>query len=760
MKLEQEARSPVVELGAAEHQPRPEPLTLPPPRREEPLHITDHLFTILQGRWIVLGVTLFFLLVGLVYVFVAVPIYRTNVLLQVEENRKSLAGIEEISQALGERAPPGETEMEILRSRTLVGGVVDALALDVAASPHTFPLIGRAIARRYTGSGPAPAPLHSSFLGQYAWGGEVIRVGRIDVSDDLLGVRLDLVALPGGRFRVTDPDGLIDLTGKVGTAAVARSGARRLELFVVELTARPGTRFDVARNSRGEVIQGLQRALQIEERGKKTGILAVSLDGADPERIAAILDSFSNNYVRQNVERKSLETAKTLEFLEAQLPVLKSNLEQAQASLNSFQVRKGTVDLNAETQSVLQRSVEVERQISELELQRSELRQRFTDSHPAVTALKDKIEQLQATRAALATRMRGLPETEGDSVRHQRDVRVANELYALLLNKAQELKVVKSGTVGNVRILDKALVPRKPVKPLSSAALALSGLVGLSFGVAGAFARKALSRGVEDPEEIEQESGLSVFAMVPRSERQMRQQAPGRGAGGAPILAAEDPGDVAVENLRSLRTSLQFALVEARNNVIAVSGPGPGVGKSFVSMNLAHVLASTERRILLVDGDLRRGQLHHAFGEQRGPGLSDLVSGGADVEGAIRSTIYPGLDLLPTGRVPPNPAELLASHRFERLLADLSRRYDLVIVDTPPVLAVTDASLVGRLAGVNLLVLRSGTHPMREINLTVKRLAQSGIRVQGAVLNDVRSDHGRFGRYGRYQRYEYRSLAD
>ena len=758
MKVEQEVRRPVVELGAGEAmRPRPEP---PPRRSEEQPDFLDHLFTLYQGRWVIAAATLLFLALGVAYLFVAPPVYRSNVLLQVEENRKSLAGLEEISQALGERAPPGETEMEILRSRMLASGVVEDLRLDISAKPVRFPLFGSAMARRYEGTGPAPVPPpfdRLPFTDRYAWGGETIRVGRIDVSDDLLDIPLTVLALGNGRYHLADPDGLIEAQGVVNKATVVQNGGHRVELFLTELTARPGTRFEVTRFTRSDVIESLQRSLQIQERGRRTGILAVSLEGSDPRRVANVLDTFANSYLRQNVERKSVETAQTLEFLEGQLPALKANLESAQNALNSFQVRKGTVDLTAETQSMLQRSVETERQLSELEMQRSELRQRFTESHPSVAALKDKIEQLRSERGAQSARLRTLPETEGDSARHQRDVKVANELYALLLNKAQELKVVKSGTVGNVRILDKALLPSKPVKPVKGAALAFSLVVGLSLGVLGAFVKKSLARGAEDPDEIERETGVPVFAMVPRSARQERLVHGGRLEG---VLAVTDPGDMAVENLRSLRTSLQFALVEASNNVIAIGGPGPGVGKSFIALNLAHVLASTERRILLVDADLRRGQLHRAFEETRGPGLSDLVSGAAELESAIRHSSYPGLDLLPTGRVPPNPSELLATYRFERLLAELSRRYDLVIIDTPPVLAVTDASVVGRLAGVNLLVLRAGQHPMREIALAVKRLAQSGVRVQGAVLNDVRTERGRYGKFGRYQRYEYRSLAE
>lgn len=729
------------------------------PRRshpEEKASILDYLHAVYDGRWLVLAITLGSILFAVAYLVVADPVYRANVLLQVQENRRSLAGLEELSRALGETAPPGETEMEILRSRTLLGAVVDELQLDVTAAPKRFPGIGNAMSRRHVGVEPAPA-----FLGMttYAWGGEKIRLGRIDVSDDLLDVALRLTALEGSRFRVEAPERAVAVEGEVGKLASAESGSSKIELFVVELVARPGTEFDLMRRRKIDVIEGLQRSFRIQEQGRRTGILSVSLDGNNPRRIASILDATARTYVRQNVEQKSAETAKTLEFLETQLPQIKSSLEQAQADLNQFQIQHGTVDLTAETQSMLQRSVEIERAMTELDMQRSELRQRFTENHPAIASLKEKYEQLRNERGALANRMRALPVTEVDAARHQRDVSVSSELYAVLLNKAQELRLVKSGTVGDVRIVDHAAVPHRPLSPNKRLALSFATLLGLALGVTGVFARKALAKGADDPEQIENQTGVPVYVMIPRSARQADlERDSGVKRGPPPVLAEADPGDSAIENMRSLRTSLQFALVESRNNIVAIGGPSPGVGKSFVAVNLAYVLAAAGRRVLLVDSDLRRGRLHRYFGLARHPGVSDVISGAVTLDQAIRDTTAKGLDLLSTGRIPPNPSELLATQRFQQLLAEASRNYDLVVLDTPPVLAVTDASLVGRLAGVNLLVLRSGQHPIREISLAVKRLAQSGITVQGAVLNDVQTARGKLGKYGRYARYEYRSV--
>ena len=594
-------------------------------------------------------------------------------------------------------------------------------------------------------------------FGSFAWGGERIRISRLDVPDELLDEPLRLVA-EGNRFTLKGPKGDVLVAGDVGKAAAAGGGDDRLEIFVADMQARPGTQFRVMKRRRAGVIDDLQTDLRISEKGKKTGIITVALDGKNEKQIADILDSIARTYLRQNVERKSAEAAKTLEFLQDQLPLVKKDVDTTEASYKAYQLAKGTVDLDIETQAILDRAVEIEKSLSEMKLSRAELRQRFTESHPALLSIKEKEEKLRAERAAMELKMRGLPAQMLDSVRLKRDSKVASELYFLILNKAQELKVVKSGTIGNVRILDTALKPYEPVSPKKLPVLALSLLLGLAGGIGAAFARKALHQGVEDPAEIEGETGLSVYASVPYSSKEAdltRQR--NRPGAGPSILAAHDPGDLAVESLRSLRTALQFALVDAPNNVVSLSSPSPGVGKTFLCVNLGHVLATAGKRVLLIDGDLRRGRLHRYIGGQRTLGVSEIISGQIAAPDAVRKTPHENLTFIATGKLPPNPAELVGSPRFKAFLADMSARYDLILIDAPPILAVTDGALIGRHAGVNLIALRAGQHPMREIVLAIKHFSDAGVRIHGTVLNAVNLSAGRFSRaYQYHYQYAYR----
>jgi tyrosine-protein kinase Etk/Wzc len=741
----------VVKTNASTPQPELTPSRgLPLPAYEadaDEVSLREYLDVLVGGRWIVALATAVAVALGGTYAFLAAPVYRSDALVQVED-KKSMGGLlGDLSSMMGE-ASPAETEIEILKSRALVGAAVRELRLDVRASPRRFPVVGGAIARRQASDHVAGALFG---FRRYGWGGERISVDRLEVPPALVGKPLTLVAGEGAGFRILDPDGDLLVAGEVGKPA---SGGG-VEVFVSELRARPALEFVLVRRDRDEAIKDLQEDLRIAEKGKKTGILSLTLDGRDPREVAGILDALAQAYVRQNVERRSAEAEKTLEFLGSQLPSLRANLDAAERQLESYQARAGSVDVSLEGKAAIDRAVDIEKAAAELKLQHAELRQRFTEEHPALAAIAQKLRRLDADREALEARLRKLPNNELESARRARDVKVANELYLAVLNKVQELKVVKEGTIGNVRILDAAIVPVKPVSPRKAAVLALSLLLGLGAGIAGAFARRALDQGVEDPDEVERALGIAVSASVPHSEVQAAEDHAARGTERRvrPLIAATAPKDLAVESLRSLRTSLQFALVEAPSSIVAIGGPAPGIGKSFVAANLAHLLGETGKKVLVVDADLRRGHLHHYFRMDRGIGLSDAIAGEIPLEDAVRATRSPGVSLVTTGTIPPNPAELLGSDRFQRVLSELAARHDITLIDTPPVLAVTDAALVARRAGVNLLVIRAGQHPMREIAAAVRQLGRNGVRVSGIVMNDVQLDRG-LGRRNAYH-YQY-----
>ena len=499
---------------------------------------------------------------------------------------------------------------------------------------------------------------------------------------------------------------------------------------------------------------GLQASLSVGERAEWSGILELSVKGEDPERIAEQVNEIANVYVRQNVERKSAEAEKTLRFLDEHLPLVRQDMEAAELRLNAFRLEKGSIDLPLETQTVLQTIVSIEEQLNNIRQEREKVTLAFTELHPTVVALDRQITQLNNELSQLNEQVRDLPSTQQELLGLIRDVEVNTNLYTSLLSTSQELRVVKAGTVGNVRVIDYALTPTSPVSPNRQLMLILALLAGAVVGVGLAFLRKALKSGVEDPYLIEKQVNIPVYATIAHSKKQDRiYKALKDKTSKRAILAVDAPDDPAIESLRNLRTALHFGMMNVKNNCIMIAGPGPSVGKSFISVNLAAVLATNEKKVLLIDGDLRRGHLNEYLGIERESGLSEFISGDIPIGRALHQTTIPGLTLIPTGVMPPNPAELLLHQRFTNCISVLAPRYDHIIIDSPPILAVTDATIIGQMAGGTLMVLKAGAHPMREIEQAVKRLQQANVNLRGILFNDV-AMHSRSYGAGKYN-YQY-----
>ena len=718
---------------------------------EDEIDLSELIGTLIEAKWLISIIAGVFLVVGVFYALVATPIYQADAVLQIEEKSGGMPGLGDLSDMLSTDALAA-TEIEIIKSRNIIGKAVDKLNLTINAQPDYLPIIGAAIARRYSGAEV------SSGMGGYAWGGERIQLQRLVLPSYLIKDGVVLVTGKDQQYTLTDIGGETLLTGSVGEVASANG----VEVFVSELVAREGAEFNLSQSSRIKAINNLQGKIKVSEKGKKTGILRISLDGEDPVLISRIIDSVANLYLRQNVERMSEEAESGLKFLQKQLPLIKDEMEAAEMELNSYRMSKSSVDLTLEAQSLLDRIITIEAQLAELEVKRADISKKYTDVHPIMITLVNHETKLKEQLEKINSKAHGLPKTQQEVLRLSRDVEVATTIYTQLLNMVQELKVAKAGTVGNVRIIDTALTAEKPIKPKKARIVLLSLVLGIFLGIAVAFVRRAMNKGVEDPDSIEKNIGIPVYANIPLSIKQaLLDKDVAAGKAKHTILCEHDPKDQAIEGLRSLRTNLHFALLEAKNNIVMITGPAPGVGKSFVSTNFAHTIAQSEQRVLLIDADMRKGHINKEYDMTRSPGLSELITGEVDIKSAVRNTGFENVDVLTTGNMPPNPSELLMHENFEKYLGEFSKDYDLVLIDTPPLLAVTDAAVIGRLCGTTFVLLRYGVHSMAEIHAVTKRLRQNSIEPRGFVFNALqpRKGYGKYGYgkygYGKYGNYNY-----
>lgn len=708
---------------------------------------------LLERKWFILGFTLASALAGIAYALLATPIYRAQALVQIEQKEGGMPGMADMA-GLFVTESEAVTEIELIKSRMVLGETVDRLQLDIHAEPVYFPLIGKAVARRFHATAEE---LASPYIAGYAWGGEQIQVAAFKVPAYLEGQTLKLTALGNNSYQLSFDDTLL-LTGKVGELAKDKG----IELQVNSLKAHPGTVFTVSRGNRLQQIIELTEDLAVSEKGKKSGILSISIDGDNPAKIEQILNAVTQVYVMKNVDRNSAEASKSLAFLQEQLPQIRLQLEQAEKRFNAYQVSAESVDISAETQALLEQLVAIEEQISTLQLQEVEVKRRYRPDHPTYVSLVEQMGELTSRKNDFQKQIKNLPGTQQELLRLRRDVEVNTQIYTQMLNNIQELDIARAGTIGNVRIVDAAEVNTfKPIKPQKQMIVLVATAAGGFISVLLVLLLAALRRGVENPADIEN-MGLPVYAAIPFSAQQEQiEQRFGRKfrsakQSGSNLLAITNPTDVSVEALRSLRTSIHFAMIEAKNNILMVTGPSPSVGKSFVSANLAATMAQTGKRIVLIDADMRKGYVHKMFNLEKKDGLADYLGGTVGYQQLLKTTEVEGLTVINHGTVPPNPSELLMSERFEQLLQQLSQDFDLVIVDTPPVMAVTDACIVGRYAGTTMLVTRYQLNPLKEIEVTVKRLEQNGVDTKGVIFNAIKRSAGGYGyNYGYGYGYGY-----
>lgn len=687
---------------------------------------------LIDFRKLIVAITAGFTVLAVLYALLATPIYQANALIQVEQ-RQGNAILSSLSLMPPDSQPQSAPEIALLQSRMILGKTVDDLNLQAQVEQKYIPLVGRGLSRLF---GDKPGEITISHL----------YLPEADSSTS----KIELTVLDKKQYQI-EGDGF-SLKGTVGNLLDDKG----ISLLVNNIDAKPGTTFIISYLSRLKAITELQEVFNVSDQGKDTGILNLTLTGSDPSLIAKVLDNISQNYLSQNVARQAAQDAKSLEFLDKQLPKVRTDLDAAEDKLNTYRKQRDSVDLTMEAKTVLDQIVNVDNQLNELTFREAEISQLYTHEHPTYKALMEKRQTLQQEKSKLNKRVSSMPGTQQEVLRLSRDVESGRAVYLQLLNRQQELNIAKSSAIGNVRIIDNAITQPKPVKPKKIMVVAVGFIFGLCLSVCLVLLRVFLRRGIESPEQLE-EVGINVYASVPVSEtleKDNRRAGTRKKQQSSTLLALENPADLAIEAIRGLRTSLHFAMMEAKNNVLMISGASPNAGKTFISSNLATVMAQTGQKVLFIDADMREGYVHKLLNVDNKKGLSDILSGSELIDNVIVKSLEAGFDYISRGQVPPNPAELLMHSRFEKLLNDASKMYDLVIVDTPPILAVTDAAIIGRYAGTTLIVARFEEDTVKEITVSVKRFEQAGTIVKGCILNGIVKKASSYYGYG-YSHYGY-----
>jgi len=695
-------------------------------------------------KWFILCIAVTCMILGGGYSATRPAIYESSALIKV--NGDSNGGASNLMAILGMTsgassggfmsASPAEVETSLIKSDYIMGDVVEKLGLDIQVRPKYLPIVGALRARLFSPADDQAALIHSFMLPQ------ALQTKPFELT----------VENKAGGYVLYGPEHQTILHGNVGQ--LANSQDNSISINVSALPAKPGRTFIVTKQPTNIVAAQLSKNLMITEEGQKTGILSINYQANKPELAQQVLNTILQVAVEANIAEKAAEATKTLTFLQDQLPEVTKDLDTAENRLNNYRAQTGTVDETVEAELLLQEIVSAEKDLNELSLIKLELLEKFTSKHPEIIAVNDKQAALTQQLNEIKAQLRKLPLSVQGAANFQRDIKVHGEIYSGVMQNLQQMQMLKGSTVSSVRVLEMASFPTLPIASKTTLIILIGLIFGFFLATAVLLLQYSLSKTL-DPLLIEKLLGVQVLAVVPYSlsqtkiNREMRRSREQRKHA---LLSLEQPKDVAIEAMRSLRTALQLVSLSDNKKIIAISGCSPSVGKSFVSSNLASLLGDLNKKVLLIDADLRKGYLNKIFSIPQSPGLSEHLAGNLSIENCLHK-VLPNVDLITTGEYPSHPSELLMNKKLGELIGQVSEQYDLVIIDTPPILAVTDASLIFKWVDIKLLLVGLGKDQLNEIQHTKNIFEKTGFSLDGIICNHLQKNEAKY--YAGSYNYQY-----
>lgn len=743
------------------------PVAIDAERAESP-NLLSYWSVLRKRRWIVLAVLLVVITAVLIATLKETPLYRARTLIEIEKENPNIVTADDLFELDNVNSTFLETQYKVLESESLARRVIRDLSLDQLKEFNP--------PRHWWSLHPPKPALYGTFWSEV--GASAPDSDAMYSSLKTFAERLDVEPVKQSRLvEVT-----FDSRDPVLSARIVNSIASNYINENLEL------RWDAAQKASEWLSQQL------------VGVKA-KLEKSEDEMQA---------YAREN-DLLFLESEKgtTENIVDARLRELQAALTEAQANRIQKEslyrlIQAGdagalpTVFDNHELQELTLR-------LSDLEAQRAQLAATFSPDYPKVKQLQSEIDEAQQTldgerergaahieddyfaavrreallRDAFANAQRDANAIAEKSVQYnilKREVDTNRQLYEGLLDRLKQAGIASGLKESNIRVVDAAVPPKKPAVPRTALNLSLGLLVGLGLGVGAAFLQEHFDNSLKTTEDVERAMQLPALALIPSVESlnghssdadRGNGDAPEAAAAGTPLRAANARSLAAhwhridelapqysalIEAFRSLRTSVLLSAAGQPPRSLLVSSAQPGEGKTTVSANLAISLAQLGQRVLLIDGDLRRPSVHRAFGIQRTLGVVSYLAGQQDWRAAVEKTVLPGLDVLVSGPVPPNPAELLSSDRMQALIREALEEYKFVVVDSPPLLNVSDSRILATLVEGVVLVVKGGDTPRELAQRAQAYVSAVGARVIGAVLNNVDLHREE---YSYYQAYSY-----
>jgi tyrosine-protein kinase Etk/Wzc len=670
-------------------------------QNQEEINIFEYIAVILRRRKTFAWGFLTVFILAILYTFLMKPVYEASSMLHVKDE-KSKAGI--LGELSLSTTNPVNTEIEILKSRTNAENVVKRLHLNWGISKKS----------------------------------EGLTFSLLEFKSDAEEPKYKIELTGAETYKVTDDDGKTVGEGKSGVL-MQKEGFR---LLLDNIKGEVGNSFRVELLSADQIVQKLREEIKASEAGRLTSIIKVSYQNTDPVLARDVVNTLVQSYLEQSVGFKSEEAGRAVGFVEEQLDALRGELDKAEKNLQTYKSASGVMMLDSEAEALIQQIAQKEKASAELEVQKRALLTEYTDAHPAVRNINRQQEAIRKQLASYEAHIKTMPQAERDLAKLTRISKVNADIYTFLLQKHEEARIAQASTLSNINIVDPAITPEKPVKPKKKQYLLLGLLLALGLGIGLAFLQEYLDDTIKSADEAKRVMGFPLLAIIPHISAFEGQNKSAKNM----IITQHEPKSAVSEAFRALRTSLHFSGINKENKIILITSSFPQEGKSIVSSNLSSVIAQTKARVLIIDCDLRRSSLHEKFGHSKTPGLSEILTGDITFAKAIHDTGIDGLDLISAGTNPPNPSELLGSEAMRQLITTQRKNYDYIVIDAPPVMAVSDAPVLTSVCDLVVLVVEAGRVPIKIAQRMREMLSTIKAPVAGIVFND---------KSGKGETYEY-----
>ena len=739
---------------------------------EQQVNIKEYFDVILKWRWVV--ITFFLVVVATVAIhsFLVRPQYESTCQITIEKDNPNIVSIQEVLQMDAGQADYLQTQVDILKSKSLANDVIMRMnleesrefkALKKESEPgwidavkgwikaagiwikSLFMTEGKNKVQLLAGDNAIYSPLVGGYLGRLEI--EPVRRTRL-INISFVGYYPEIITKIANEHVQAYIDKNLDLKFQATQDAISWLGKKLSDVK---------TTLTVAEN----VLQSFKEKEDIISLGD-----IMSLSAKGDSIIHQKISELNSALTEAKIKRLNLEaTQKRLKQIEKRPEMIESFpkivdnslINDLKASLSALLRKKSELGekYGNKHPTMVALNAEIKQQESKIAEEISNIRKSMSTSYEIALAQE---KSLQAEMELEKNKAKSLTRKSIQFSVLQREVESNKQIYNTLLTRMKETSLTSGLNTSNVKIIDLAEASIWPIKPKKKRNIILAIIVGFGMGIGMAFFLEYMDDSIESPEDIEKHLKIPFLGPLGYVKKpDIKNSGKNSEQTKWELFALNDPKSTTAEALRNIRTNISFRLKGKDDKSLVIASANPGEGKTIFAINMAILFASMGKKTVLVDADMRKPRTDKLTGIDRTPGLSDALIGEVQLSSIIKQVLLPNLYIIPAGTLPPNPAELLTSERMDEFQQKFNKTFDIIIYDSPPMMSVTDSLILSKAAGNTVLIIKGGETERKAVKHAVRQLEELDAKILGTVLNEVAMAtaryYGKFGKYGKYSRY-------